>query len=358
MPKLLTLLIFLLISVFIFSGCRPPELEGAYLHLKNERWDEALELAKKVTKNYPQNSEGWYTLGYTYGKKDSIEKMLDAYDKCMSIDNTHSKEIEAEKYEYYAKKYNLGAAKYNEYLKQQDPKSEEAITIMNESINSFLQSNLLKPNFTAVSLAAQGYNILGEKDKALKKYEYLVETYPDSASAWISMGKYYYNNKNYEEAIPYFIKATKIDSSDSEGFVFAAQSYDFLEKKDEAIPYYKTAVMLNEEDSAVSFNLGLLYYKIAIGTSDESEKNEAFNNAVEYFSLSLEYNSDFMSSYQLKGNAELLLKKYEDAKETLEIGTEKFPEDAQMWNDLAICYALLNESGKAAEAEARANELR
>ena len=91
---------------------------------------------------------------------------------------------------------------------------------------------------------------------------------------------------------------------------------------------------------------------------DETEKNEHFENAIEYFTLSLEYNEDFMSSYQLKGNAQLLLKKYEDAKEPLVIGTERFPEDSQMWNDLAICYALLNDAENAKAAEARAESLK
>jgi len=358
MRKLLSIFVFFIISVFVLAGCKPPDLEGALLHVKNERWDEALVLAEKVTKEHPDNAEGWYTLGYIYGKKNRIEDMLDAYDKCQSIDNTHDEQIKAEKYDYYAKKFNAGAAKYNEFLSQENPESEEAIAIMEESIKDFEQSNMLNPNFRALVLAAQGYNQINKKDEALQKYKKLTEDYPDSSSAWVNLGRFYYNNKEYEEAIPNFKKATKIDSSDSDAYVLIAQSYDFLDKKEEAVPYYKTAVLLNEEDSAVSFNLGLLYYKLAIGEKDEAQKNKYFESAIEYFSLSLEYNEDFLSSYQLKGNAELLLKKYEDAKETLEIGTEKFPEDYQMWNDLSICYALLNQSEKAKQAEARANELK
>ena len=358
MPKLLSIFAFFIISVFILSGCKPPDLEGALLHVKNERWDEALVLAEKVTKEHPENSEGWYTLGYIYGKKDRIDDMISAYDKCMSIDNTHNQNIEAEKYDYYAKKFNNGAAKYNEYLKQDDPLSEDAIAIMKESIQSFEQANTLNPNFRAVALAAQGYSQINEKDEAEKMFKSLIETYPDSSSAWVNLGRYYYNNKDYNEAIPNLKKATELDSSTAEPYILLAQSYDFLDKKEEAVPYYKTAVLLKEDDSAVSFNLGLLFYKLAIATSDEEKKNKNFENAIEYFDLSLQYNADFMSSYQLKGNAELLLKRYDEAKETLETGTEKFPEDYQMWNDLAICYALLNEADLAKEAEARAEALK
>ena len=137
MPKLLSILIFFVLSVFILSGCNPPDLEGALLHVKNGRWDEALTLAEKVTKEHPQNSEGWYTLGFVYGKKDRIEDMLKAYETCMSIDKTHDAKIEAEKLDYYAKKFNAGAAKYNDFLKQENPESEAAIAIMDESIKNF-----------------------------------------------------------------------------------------------------------------------------------------------------------------------------------------------------------------------------
>ena len=358
MPKLLSIFIFFLLSVFILSGCNPPDLEGALLHVKNERWDEALALAEKVTKEHPQNSEGWYTLGYVYGKKDRIEDMLKAYEQCKKIDKTHDANIEAEKSDYYAKKFNAGAAKYNDFLKQENPESEEAIAIMEQGIKDFNQSNMLQPSFRAVVLAAQAYNQINKKDKALENYKNLTENYPDSSAAWLNLGRFYYNNKEYEEAIPNFKKATDIDSSDSEAYVLLAQSYDFQDKKEEAVQYYQTAVLLNEEDSAVSFNLGLLFYKLAIGTKDDAEKNGYFGNAIKYFVLSLEYNDDFMSSYQLKGNSQLLLKKYKEAKETLETGTEKFPEDYQMWNDLAICYALLNETENAKAAEARAEALR
>jgi len=359
MLKLASILIFFSLSVlFLAAACNPPDLEGALLHVKNERWDDALILAEKVTKEHPTNSEGWYTLGYVYGKKDRIEDMLKAYEQCKSIDKTHDQQIEAEKFDYYAKKFNSGASKYNAFLKQENPESEEALAIMEESIKNFNESNMLNPSFRAVVLAAQAYNQINRKEDALKSYKSLTETYPDSSSAWLNLGRYYYNNKEYEEAITNFEKATDIDSSDSEAYVLLAQSYDFLDKKEEAVPYYKIAVSLNEEDSAVSFNLGLLYYKLAIGSKDEAQKNESFESAIEYFDLSIIYNEEFMSSYQLKGNAELLLKKYEEAKETLEIGIEKFPEDYQMWNDLAICYALLNETDKANEAQARADSLK
>lgn len=357
MPKLLKILILFLISAYVLSSCRPPELEGAYLHIKNEQWDEALELAKKVTLTYPENSEGWYTLGYIYGKKDSIKAMLAAYDKSQSIDNTHDTQIKEEKFDYYARKFNNGAAKYNEYLAQEDPNSESSIAIINEAIKSFNQANMLNPNFRAVNLAAQAYSIIGKKEQALAKYKDLTETYPDSSSSWINLGKYYYNNKEYDNAIQNFKKANTIDSSKAETYSFIAQSYDLLDKPEKAIPYYETAVMLNEEDSATSFNLGLLFYKLAIGTSDLEKKNEYFSKAIDNFDLSIQYNDEFMSSYQLKGNAELLLKRYEDSRETLEIGTQKFPNDAQMWNDLSICYAILNIQDKAKAAEARAREL-
>lgn len=358
MPKTLFVFLIFLISVFILSGCRPPDLEGAYLQIKNKNWDEALTLAEKVTKEYPENAEGWYTLGRIYGKKDRIKDMLDAYEKCLNLDKSYQKKIKDEKFDYYAKKFNAGVAKYNEYLDQNDQKSDKSVAIMEESIKDFTQSNLLNPSYRSVVLIAQGNNLIGRNEEALKNFKNLTTNYPDSADAWINLGKYYYNTKDYEQAISNFKKAVEIDTNSSDAYTFVAQSYDFLEKPKEAIPYYKKAVKLNKKDSAVSFNLGLLYYKQAIKTKDTDEKNADFLNSVKYFDISIKQNPDYLNSYQLKGNAELLLQKFEDAKNTLETGVQKFPEDYQMWNDLSICYARLNEAEKAKQAEAKAKALK
>ncbi len=358
MKKFLPLAVIVLSLLILFSGCRPKDLEGAFVHYNANRFDQALELAEKVTKEHPTNPEAWYLLGELYGKKDRMSDMVNAFDKSLEIGPKHKLQIEATKHNFYAKKFNGGATLYNKFLKFEDQKLEEAIKTIEQAISNFSDANLIQTDYRAIELSSNAYKLLGRNEDALKSFIQLTSTFPDSAKAWLALGKYYYDEKDYTDAANHFEKSTTLDDKNSEALTYLAQTYDFLELPDKAIPAYKRAIDANESDSAIPFNLGLLLYKAAIekGVSLETKK-EKLGMAVEFFGKSIELNPDFKSSYQLKGNSELLIERYEDAKKTLEEGVDMFPDDGQMWEDLAKSYALLNDKEKADAAYKRADEL-
>jgi tetratricopeptide (TPR) repeat protein len=358
MKKLNLIGIVAITLLLALSSCRPPELEGAFVHFKNGRIDQALTLAEKVTTEHPANPEGWYLLGQLYGKKDRIADMMKAYDKSLELAKTFEQKISIDKQTYFASKFNGGVQSYNKYLKLEDHSTDEAKKVMMSAIKRFTDANIIKESYGALNLINQGYNLIGESDKALEGVINLTTQYPDSAKAWLTLGKFYYDQKAFDKAAENFEKATEIDGENSEALTYLAQTYDFLNMPEKAIPAYKKAIEVNEGDSAIPFNLGLLLYKAAVveGIPEET-KTEKLNMAIEFFEKSIEINPDFKSSYQLKGNAELQNKKFEDAKETLEEGVELFPEDAQMWIDLAKSYTFLNEKDKATAAFQRADEL-
>ncbi|KAA3609844.1 MAG: hypothetical protein D8M58_08635 [Calditrichaeota bacterium] len=360
MKNILKMVVVIFTMMFIMGpgGCRPKDLEGAFVHYGANRYDEALVLAEKVTKEIPTNPEGWFLLGKLYGQKDRIADMVMAFDKSLEIAPTHKADIEIEKQSYFAKKFNSGANLYNKYLGFEDRTSEEAIAKMENSIKSFSDANTIKVDYKAIDLSATGYKLLGRNDDALKSYSMLTETFPDSSKAWLALGKYHYDEKDYTTAVKSFEKSTELDDKNSESLTYLAQSYDFLEMPDKAIPAYKKAIEANDDDAAIPFNLGLLLYKAAVEKGVPLvTKKEKLNMAIEFFTKSIELNPDFISSYQLKGNSELLIEKYADARMTLEEGVNMFPEDGQMWEDLAKSYALLGEKEKANEAYKRADEL-
>jgi len=344
--------------IFVLSSCRPSDLEGAFVHLKNNRIDESLVLAEKVTKEYPENAEGWYLLGVLYGKKDKIADMVTAFDKSLSINQEFKTKIDAESNTYFASKFNSGASNYNAYIRMEDKTSDTAIKKMEESIQNFKDANTIQQDFRAQNLIATGYTLLGKNDEAFKTFTTMTENYPDSASTWISLGKFYFDSKDYDQAIKMFEKASDLDKNDSESVTLLAQCYDIKEMPEKAIPLYKKAIALNDKDSAIPFNLGLLLYKSAI-SKDVSPEDRKMNleGAVEALSTSIDLNPDYQSSYQLKGNALLLLQRYAEAREVLEEGVQRFPEDGQMWSDLGVCYTQLNDKEKATNAFSKADAL-
>ena len=74
MKKIIITIMVTFTMMFIMGpgGCRPKDLEGAFVHYNASRYDEALVLAEKVTKEIPTNPEGWFLLGKLYGQKDRI----------------------------------------------------------------------------------------------------------------------------------------------------------------------------------------------------------------------------------------------------------------------------------------------
>lgn len=351
--------ILLLSMILVFSSCRPKDLEGAFVDYKAGRYDQALVLAEKVTQQYPANSEGFYLLGVLYGKKDRVPEMVQAFDASLKIDATHKAVIEAEKQNYFAKKFNSGATGYNKFIGLADKESDAAKKVINNAIKDFSDANTIKKDYRALNLITQSNLLVGDMDAALKTLEVMTETFADSARTWIALGKFYYDKQDFKTALTNFKKATELDANNGDAFSFTAQCYDLLDMPEESVSYYKKAMELNSDDGALPFNYGLLLYKKAV-KSDVSmdEKEKDFDEAIVYLTKAIELNPDFSSSYQLKGNAQLLLKRYEAARETLELGVERFPDDYQMWNDLAICYTWLNDKEKAEAATARADQLK
>jgi len=359
MKRFITNCVIALTILFLLgAGCRPKDLEGAFVHYNASRFDQALDLAEKVTKEHPTNAEGWYLLGVLYGKKDRISEMVNAFDKSLEIGPTFQPKIENEKMSYYSTKFNSGANSYNKFLGFEDRTSDEAVKKMEESIKNFDAANIIKTDYRAIDLSATGYKLLGRNDEALKSYTSLTSLFPDSAKAWLALGKFYYDDKDYASAVKHFEKSTSLDGNNAESLTYLAQTYDLLEQPEKAIPAYKKAIAANESDSAIPFNLGLLLYKAAIEPDTAPEvMKEKLALAIEFFGKSIDLNPDFKSSYQLKGNAELLTEKYDDAKMTLESGVDLFPDDGQMWEDLARCYAHLGDKDNAEAADKRAKEI-
>ncbi len=358
MRSLYNLIVLFVFFAIVFTSCRPSELEGAFVHYKAQRFDEAFVQAEKATKLYPQNSEAWYLLGVLYENKDNVPEMVKAFDKSLSIDKVKETDIQNTKMSTFAKKFNSGAANFNKFGSHPDPSSDEAIRFMKNAIKDFDDSNLCNPSFSAVLYSAQGYTALEEKDAAQEKFDQLTKTYPDSIQSWIGVGRYYFDEKKYVKASESFQKAVEIDGNSPEAYTLLAHSFDYQDNDNGAMKAYEKAVSLNPTDGGSFFNLGRLYYKLGT-TPDADEKVKITNleKAIEIFGKSIDIDPEYLSSYQLKGNAQLLLKKYDGARITLEKGVSYFPNDKQLWEDLVITYAWLGDKDKAEAARIRSEEL-
>jgi len=356
--KRLSAILILFLAALMLSNCRPPELEGAVVDFNAGRFDNALANAETAVEKYPDNAEAWFYLGRIYGKKDRMADMMKAFERSLALAPTYESQIQAEKSLYFSQKFNAGVNSYNKFKQIEDKKSEAAEKALRDAIENFQASAVIRDDYTANRLIAVSYQLLGDKVNAISRYEALMEIRPDTADVYVDLGSLYFFDKEYDKATGLFEKALEVDPENLEAATFLAQAYDVQKKTEQAIVAYKRAVSLNPEEKAMPFNLGLLLFNEANKKDQNPEtKKQYLSEAATYFGKALAIDDSFKEGYQLKGQAELLLERYADAKETYLAGLDKFPEDSNMWYNLGVSYARLNDKAKAEEAFAKAEEL-
>ncbi len=348
----------LMALIFLISSCSPPEIEGAKVHLKNRRFDDALVQLEKAIKLYPDNPEAWYLYGQLNGQLKNYDKMIEAFKKSESLGNQYLLQITNDRQRFFAQSYNDGVKDYQNYAKLLESDPEKAKETMKSAINNFRVANEINPTYQAARMVGICYQVLNDKEKAIEAYLKLTQTYPDSAEAYSDLGSLYFFTQKYDKAIESLNKSLELDSANANAYTLLAQTYDFKKDSKNAIKAYRKAIQLNPEEKALPFNLGLLLVNTANAKDTSPEDKKALlNESIDMFTRVLEIDPEFKEAYQLKGQSELLLEKYEDARDTLSEGVEYFPDDANMWYNLGVAYAHTNQKKKAKDAFAKAEKL-
>lgn len=77
---------FIVSVLVIISACRPPEVEGTVLNIKQELYDEAFKSSQLAIEKYPGNAEAWFYWGWLNGeKKQNYAEMNKAFDKALEL---------------------------------------------------------------------------------------------------------------------------------------------------------------------------------------------------------------------------------------------------------------------------------
>jgi tetratricopeptide (TPR) repeat protein len=347
-----------IIIAMLFSGCRPPELEGAIVHFKAGRDDQAYDLAKEATQKYPDNPEAWYYLGEIEGKKNMVEEMVQSFDKSLSLSDTYKKDIEQVKQSYFGKYYNDGVNAYNTFIKLQDREGDDAKKQLNNVIDNFKKALYIRNDFMANRLIAVAYQNLGDDEKNLQYLMAAKDAAPDTILGYVELGYYYSRKKEFSEAATWFKKGLDKDPKNVECMTLYAQNLDFADRKDEAIAAYKEAIKLNPEEKAIPFNLGLLLNKEANATDDEAKKKELMSEAVVYFQKAYELDPGLKDTYDILSTLLLQLERYQEAEAILKEGIERWPDSASMWQNLSFLYAKQGNKAKAEEYYEKSKQLR
>jgi superkiller protein 3 len=350
-------MIFVLVLALAFPSCRPPELEGAVVHYKAGRVDQAYDLALEASQKYPDNPEAWYYLGELQGKKGMIVEMLESFDKSLAINNSFENDINTTKTKYFNNFYNDGVAAYNSFIKVEDKESEQAKSLLQRVIENFNKSMLVKDEYMAYRLISIAYQYLGDDENTLKYLESTARIAPDSVQSWIDLGFHFNRKQDYNKASEYFKKGTEVDPNNAEAWTLYAQSIDFAGNKDDAIQAYLKALEINPEERAIPFNLGLIYNKKASDTEDEAQKKSYYTEAIKYFYQVYELDPGLKDVYDLLTTLLLTTERYDEAEKILKEGIERFPNSSSMWQNISYLYAKQGKKDEAEKAYQRSKEL-
>jgi len=357
MKKFSLILITALFGLSLLTSCRPPELEGAFVDYNAGRYDNALVLAKEAVAKYPQNGEAWLLLGRLHGKNENIKEMIPAFDKAAVLNKLYEKEVENEKTYYFQTMFNKGVNSYNAFTKFEDRSSEKAIQTIDKAIDNFQKANLIKKDYKTTDLLAACYNMSARPDEALTQYIRLTEIEPDSADSWIAVGTFHFYAKDYNKAIDNLGKALELDQNNIEAITLISQSYDMLDDTDNALKAYEKAKVLNSEEKAFPYNLGLIYNKLVNKEGlDEATKSIYFDKMIENFGDVIRLDPNIKVPFQMKSFAEIQMKKYDDAVNTINSGIEQFPDDGSLWFNLGVAYTHLQNKIEAKKAFDKASE--
>lgn len=191
-----------------------------------EYWEKAIEVDS-------MNSNAYINLGNCYYKKNKIEKAISYWIAslvAMPEEPTANLNLAVA---YSVKNMPTQAFIYYErYLKfAQDKTSEKYLTIKTK-----MERNIKLGN-DYLKLGVQ-YQTQGDNLSALKCYKRATAYCPILSKAYLNSGSLYYADKNYEEAVKYWIKALYIDPGYPKIINNLAITYDMLKKFDYAYCYY------------------------------------------------------------------------------------------------------------------------
>ena len=368
MKKLFAILVLVtVIGVIIWSGCRPPELEGVVINMNQGLYDKAYDLAQEAVQKYPDNAEAWYLLGELHGRYDKLEEMNEAFDKSLSIGPAFESKIEQARMQHFAENYNSALRNYyNKARDSQDPAEKKEL--FQQAAEHFLKAHQAMPSriepFTPMAVS---YLESGDTATAEKYIMKAIDLNPNNDSLMVVVGDIYYRIDKLDKAQLLYVKAIKTNPNNTNAHLAMGEIYAKQENWDKAIEEFNIGMEQQPDNFVIPMNIAIIYYtnekyEEAIpyikSTIELDTVNEDMHEllSLSYLQSAQKYHELFEESEEAKYQ-EIAVSFYGEALTFLEGAIQKFPESALLWNNLGVCYAQKGMKEKAEEAFEKQKQL-
>lgn len=190
------------------------------------------------------------------------------------------------------------------------------------------------------------YNRIKQPTKAISCFEEALRLEPNNVLFLQDISSVLFENRYFEESIPYLERIAKIDSERASNWNLLAFCHLRIGHYAKAESLFKKALELDDQDATTNFDLGMFY-------KNQRQTKKALEYLKKASELSL--NDDFVwfmlgHAYQNLGMSELAI-------ETYEIAVEVNPRNDSVWNNLGLEYVKRQDYKKAIECYKRAIQI-
>lgn len=358
MNKLLSSMLVLVLLMLI-SACRPPEIEGTVLNIKNELYDEAFVSAQSAVEKYPQNAEAWFYWGWLNGEhKKNYAEMNAGFDKALELNPAQKvafqggsipvkDAVEQYRTSKFAENYNSAIkiipqaqesedeAKKKELLEQAKEKLALAIEVYPSRVEPYRPLAMININ-------------LGDTAQAVAVLEDALNKFPQDESLLISAGEVYGMSGQLDKSEELYKRVIEVNPSNSSAY----QKLGILESNRENWPaakeYYAKAIELDPDNADLTYNIGVSLYN-----------QQQFEEAIPYFVKSLESEPDNETIYIILAGCYVRSEtRADEGIAFLENAVQRYPEDDGLWEFLAVLYGKKGMKDKAEAAFKKSQELK
>lgn len=216
---------------------------------------EAIQRAEQATRIAPENARAWAVLGMAYDWNGNVKEAIAACRQAIELDPGY-----AEGYAYLAEAYAdagrwVDANEAAQTALQLDERSVDAhrnygYVLENQgnywdAIKAYERALEIHPNLVHIGIdIGRNYRGLGNLEAAMQVFSRTVKIVPDNAKILYELGRAYQDLGNVYEAETYLEKATEADPRFGPAFGYLAINYWSRRNYEDAIPNFERAIKL------------------------------------------------------------------------------------------------------------------
>jgi tetratricopeptide (TPR) repeat protein len=331
--KPLKFLLYILLIILLFNGCKSIEFESALIYL-NQAYEveRAISYLLKSLQKYPRDIETYVVLGKAYGMKEDYPKMNAAFDSATALIDTTIKshkylkeDIEYLLDDFWCFAFNRGIEHFeNNRLADAGLDFSNCIIIDNKRADAYINLALIEEQ-------------INNLDSATVHYERAFLLDKENIDLMFYVSNIHQKSRDFEKMIQVMDKVLKVDPQQIDAITEKAVAYDHLGKTDEAIIAYQKALQIKPGDPDLLFNLARLYFF-----------DGDYDNAIENFEKVLDKNPDDVETIVLLGDSffslgenikiELQEINESDSIDIFQEEIELYEKEANEYFDVAIYY--------------------